>query len=243
VVTPWRKTLANRYPFNRDGDDAALADMGEFFKPAAGLLWGFYAETLRNDIQRAGDGFQFARQLGGASGFRGELLAFLKKAQEITTVLFPANAAEPQVPFSVRIRPTPKVAAVILEIDGQRFEYFNGPEEWRRMTWPAQGKAPGAMLRVRAANGREETLQQDGEWGFFRMLDAGQLKGEPGLRDFAMSFNFPSLGVAVVMDFRPARSESPFFGSAKGGKARLLAPFRSGFAVPSGIGKSGPGCN
>jgi type VI secretion system protein ImpL len=243
VVTPFRRTLAGRYPFQRDGDDAALADLGEFFKPAGGLLWGFYAETLRSEIQRAGDGFKFARQLGGQSGFRGDLLAFLKKAQEITTVLFPAAASEPSVPFSVRIRPTPNVASVIFEVDGQRFDYFNGPEEWRRMTWPAQGKAPGAMLRVRAANGREETLQQDGEWGLFRLLDAGKLKGEPGLRDFAMSFSFASLGVSVVMDFRPARSESPFFGTGAGHGKRLLAPFRSGFAVPSSIGKGGPGCS
>jgi type VI secretion system protein ImpL len=243
VVTPFRRTLAGRYPFQREGDDAAIADLSEFFKPAGGLLWGFYAETLRSEIQRAGDGFKFTRQLGGQSGFRGDLLAFLKRAQEITTVLFPASASEPSVPFSVRIRPTPGVAAVILEVDGQRFDYFNGPEEWRRMTWPGgQGKAPGAMLRVRAANGREETLQQEGEWGLFRLLDAGKLRGEPGVRDFAMSFSFASLGVSVVMDFRPARSESPFFGTGAGRGKRLLAPFRSGFAVPTSIGKGGPGC-
>ncbi len=241
VVGPWRRTLAGRYPFHRDGDDAALADVAEFFKPSSGLVWGFYNEALRADVQRAGEGFQFARQLGGASGFRGDLLSFLKRANEITTVLFSANAPEVGVPFSVRIRPTPKVASVVFEVDGQRFEYFNGPEEWRKMTWPAQGRAPGALLRVRGASGKEETLQQDGEWGLFRLLEVGQLKGEPGLRDFTMSFNFPALAVAVVMDFRPARSEAPFFGTGRGRK--LLGPFRSGFAVPASIGKSGPPCS
>lgn len=242
VVAPFRRTLAGRYPFQREGDDAALADLAEFFKPGGGLLWGFYGETLRSEIQRAGDGFKFTRQLGGQSGFRHDLLAFLQKAQEISSALFPASAAEPSVPFSVRIRPTPGVAAVIFEVDGQRFDYFNGPEEWRRMTWPAQGKAPGALLRVRAAGGREESLQQEGEWGLFRLLEAGKLKGEPGVRDFAMSFSFASLGVSVVMDFRPARTESPFFGSGRGAR-RLLGPFRSGFAVPGSIGKAGPGCS
>jgi type VI secretion system protein ImpL len=243
VFGPYRRTLAHRYPWNRDGDDAALADVAAFFG-ASGLVWGFYNEALRAEVQRAGDGFQFARQLGGGSGYRGDLLTFLKKAQEVTTVLFPPNAPEPKVDFSVRIRPTPKVASIVLEVDGQRFEYFNGPEEWRKMAWPAQGRAPGALLRVRAANGREETLQQDGEWGLFRLLEAGQPRGEPGLRDFAMSFNFPSMGVQVVVDFRPARSESPFFGTGRGGgRPRLLAPFRSGFAVPASIGKSGPPCS
>jgi type VI secretion system protein ImpL len=242
VANPWRRTLANRYPFNPNGDDAALADVVEFFRPGSGLVWGFYGEALRNDVQRAGDGFTFARQMGGASGFRSDLLAFLRRAQEITTVLFPANASEPSVGFSVRIRPTPKVATVILEVDGQRFEYNNGPEEWRRMTWPGQGKALGALIRVRTAQGREEVLQQDGEWGLYRLLEAGQPKGEPGLRDFAMSFSFPSLGAVVVMDFRPARSEAPFFGMRRAGRPRLMAPFRGGFSVPAAIGRGGPPC-
>ncbi len=111
------------------------------------------------------------------------------------------------------------------------------------MTWPAQGKSPGALLRVRMAGGREETLQQDGEWGFFRLIESGQLVGEPGIRDFTVSFPYPSLGVAVVLDFRPARSEAPFFGIRRGGKARLLAPFRAALAPPATIGKAGPPCN
>jgi type VI secretion system protein ImpL len=242
VALPWKRNLASRYPFVRDGDDAALADVGEFFRPGNGLVWGFYAEALRNDVQRQGDGFAFARQLGGTTGFSPSLLPFLRQAQEVTTVLFPSGAAEPKVPFAVRIRPTPRVASVVLEVDGQRFEYFNGPEEWRKMTWPAQGRSPGALLRVRAATGREEILQQDGEWGLFRLLEAGQVRGEPGPRDFTVAFDFPALGVTIVVDFRPDRSEAPFFGVKRGAKSRLLAPFRSGIGPPMVIGKGAPSC-
>lgn len=241
VALPWRRHLASRYPFNPTGHDAALADVAEFFRPG-GLVWGFYAESLKTEVQRSGDGFRFARQLGGASGFSPALLPFLAKAQEITTVLFPAGASEPTVPFTVRIRPTPRVASVVLDVDGQRFEYFNGPEEWRKMTWPAQGKAPGAVLRVRVAGGREETLQQEGEWGLFRLLESGQVSGQPGLRDFTVGFQFPASGVTIVLDFRAARSEAPFFG-ARRGKARLFGPFRSGIAPPATIGGGVPPCS
>ncbi|HEY6099503.1 MAG TPA: type VI secretion system membrane subunit TssM, partial [Anaeromyxobacter sp.] len=243
VALPWKRNLGSRYPFNPSGHDAALADVAEFFRPAGGLVWGFFNESLKSDVQRSGDGFKFVRQLGGSTGFSPALLGFLARAQDVTTVLFPSGAGDPQVPFSVRIRPTPKVASVVFDVDGQRFEYFNGPEEWRKMTWPAQGKAPGAMLRVRMAGGREETLQQEGEWGLFRLLETGQVSGQAGQRDFTASFPFPASGVTVVLDFRASRSEAPFFGIRRGGRVALLAPFRAGISPPTTIGGGVPPCN
>lgn len=242
VFQPFKRALAGRYPFNPNGEDAALADVSEFFKPA-GVVWGFYDQALKADVQRAGEGFKFARQLGGQSGFRGDLLGFLARAQDLTRSLYPAGSAEPRVELSARIRPTPGVAIVSLEVDGQRFEYRNGPEEWYRIIWPVLGKKAGASIRARAASGREEVVQQDGEWGLLRLVEAGKLKGEPGIRDFSVSWPLPSLGTSITIDFRPARSESPFFGPRRGGKARMLAPFRAGVMPPAVIGKVGAGCN
>ena len=243
VALPFQRNIASRYPFRVDGDPAAMADVAEFFRPNSGILWGFYNEALRADVQRAGEGFQFARSLGGVSGFRPELLSFLKRAQEVSTVLFPSGAADPSVQLSLRVRPTPRVAVVWFEVDGQKFDYRNGPEEWHRIVWPMQGKTSGASLRVRTASGQEEVIQQDGEWGLLRLVEAGKLAGEPGARDFAVSWSLPSLGTSVTVDFRPARSETPFFGVRHSGeKARLFAPFRNGIAAPLNIGKSGPAC-
>jgi type VI secretion system protein ImpL len=242
VALPFRRSLAGRYPFNRNGDDATLGDLAAFFGPG-GVVWGFYDQALKADVQRAGDGFKFARQLGGASGFRPELLVFLKKASDVTQVLFPPGAPEPKVEFSIRIRPTPGVAVVWLDVDGQRIEYRNGPEEWHRLVWPGQGKSPGASLKVRTATGQEEVVQQEGEFGLFRLLEAGKLKGEPGVGAFAMSFSLPSLGSTVTVDVRPARTDAPFFGVRRPGtKPALLAPFRSGVVPPANIGHGGPGC-
>jgi type VI secretion system protein ImpL len=131
---------------------------------------------------------------------------------------------------------------VIVEVDGQRFEYRNGPEEWFRVVWPGKGKASGASFRARTSSGREEVVQQDGEWGLLRLIESGKLKGEPGARDFTVSWPLPSLGASLTVDFRPARSESPFFG-ARRGKARLLGSFRAGVQPPAVIGKAGAGCN
>jgi type VI secretion system protein ImpL len=238
VAPAFRRTIANRYPFVRNGEDAALADVAEFFRPG-GLLWGFYDASLRPMVVRSGGGFAFAPG-GGRPPLRGELLAFLKRAQDVSSALFPANAAAPSVGLSVRIRPTPRVAVVFFEVDGQRIEYRNGPEEWYPFTWPAAN--PGARLRVRTADGREETLQRDGEWGFFRLLEAGAVKGQAGARDFTMTWSLPGLGLAVTADFRAARTETPFFSIRSGGSARLFEPFRAGLVAPAEIGTGGRGC-
>lgn len=240
IPTAFQRTMAQRYPFARSGDDAAIADLAEFFRPS-GILWSYYNEALKGQVERTTDGFRFAAQGGAPVALRPDLLPFLKKADDITRSLFPSGASEPTVAFSVRIRPAPGVAATSLEIDGRRVEYRNGPEEWYQFTWP--GKAPGAVLRARATDGREETIQRDGEWGFFRLLEAGKIRGDPGVRDFAIAWSMPGLGATVILDFRTARTESPFFGSRRpGGGARLLEPFRSGFAVPAAVAARGPAC-
>jgi type VI secretion system protein ImpL len=240
VYRPFHPKLAGHYPFRAGGDDAALADLGEFFRPG-GALWTFYDEKLKDEVPRAGRSFQFAKRLGTAVPFRPELRGFLESAQLITDALFPGGSTEPKVEFSVRIRPTPGVAVVWLEVDGQRLDYRNGPEEWHRLTWPGPNRGRGAYLRVRTAAGREESFQQDGEWGLFRLLEAGAVKGQPGTSAFTASWALPTLNASVVVDFKPDRSETPFFG-ARYGARRFLAPFRTGGLPPGDIGGGGGGC-
>ena len=142
----------------------------------------------------------------------------------------------------MQIEPTPRVAAVILEVDGQRVEYHNEPEEWHRLTWPNPGKPPGATLRVRTADGNEETLERPGEWGLFRLLEMGTPRGESRPHDFTMIFKMQTLGVAVAVDFRTARSETPFFGVRRPGRARFLEPFRGADTIPVNIARRGAPC-
>jgi type VI secretion system protein ImpL len=238
VAPAFQKTIADRYPFARTGEDASIADVTEFFR-GGGILWGFYESSLRPMVERSATGFTFVKT-GGRPPLRESLLMFLKRAQDVTGALFPGQGSSPSVAVSVRIRPTPNVAAVLLEVDGQRVDYRNGPEEWRPLTWP--GASPGATLRVRTADGREETLHRDGEWGLFRLLEAGTLRGDPGSREFSVSFNLPGLGLVVTADFRAARAETPFFAVRRSGSARLFEPLRAGLVPPSDIRLGSGGC-
>jgi type VI secretion system protein ImpL len=242
VAKPFRNGLGSRYPFARTGPDAAMADVAEFFRPEKGVVWGLYKKTLEGPVQRAGDGFRFADDAAGA-GYRPELLTFLRQAQEITTGLFPEGAQDPSVSFSVRVRPTPRIASAFLQVDGQSVEYRDGTEEWHAVAWPnkSAGGSRGASLRVRATDGTEETIRRDGDFGFLRLLEQGSLEGDPGGRDFAMTFQM-ALGATVVVDLRMDRSEPLFFGARGGDRALLLEAFHSFPPTPPSIGTAIASC-
>jgi type VI secretion system protein ImpL len=244
VVASFDKRLASRYPFSRHGHDAAIADVGEFYRPDAGTVDAFYLQVLKNDVLRSGDNYEFAHRLGNVAAtiYRPQLLQFLKRSHDITETLFPPNEKDPLTEFSVHIRPSPKVASITFTVDGQRVSYQNGPEEWHTFQWPGKGKVLGASLWVRSNKGVSETVEQEGEWGLFRLLEAGVLQAAPGQRTFSVTWRIQSLDTEVTLDVRPSRAESPFLGPHGGKHLQLLEPFRApGVVPPRGVGKSG-GC-
>ena len=72
----------------------------------------------------------------------------------------------------------PKAKSVTLEIDGQRVEFAqrSGQPNPVAITWPG---AVG-LARVHYEPDRkniESTLSRDGPWGWFRLLDAAEVRG------------------------------------------------------------------
>ncbi|NRD51787.1 type VI secretion system membrane subunit TssM [Corallococcus exiguus] len=246
VTNTFNLSLAGRYPFNPNGHDAAVADVGDFFRPESGTVWGFYNGFLKNDIQRMGTRFKFVNRMGrvGGSMYYGTVLAFLARSHEISESLFAPRDAEPGVQFSFHVRPSPKLSSIRFTVDGQTVDYNNGPEEWHSMKWPQQGKTVGASIKVRNNRGQTESIEREGEWGLFRLLEEGTPVVESGARVFSVTWKVPSMDTEVVIDFRPTRSASPFFGITVGRNARLMQPFRMpGVLPPRVIGKGGAGCS
>jgi type VI secretion system protein ImpL len=139
----------------------------------------------------------------------------------------------PRVDFEVRIRPTPTVSSTTLSIDGQAIEYHNGPEQWTTMHWPADGATHGASVRARGVNGLDEVIQEDGEWGLFRLIEAGTVRGDPAARIFSVTWTLRDQGIEVGMDVRPARAENPFLGvPGRTTHASFLQPMRADGLAP-----------
>ncbi|HYH98480.1 type VI secretion system membrane subunit TssM [Hyalangium sp.] len=243
IVDSFKRNLANRYPFNRNGHDAALADVGEFYRPGSGTMWGYFETSLKEDVRRAGDKFQFIRKLGGTS-LQPVLLNYLKRSYDISTSLFSPNGAEPQMKFSISIRPSPQLSSITFSVDGKEVVYKNEPERWTQFIWPGDGKTSGAFIKVRSprSSGPEELIRE-GEWGLFRLMEEGAAQIDKGSRVFTMTWKMPQTKSEVVIDFKPERTATPFFGTSPGPATAVLQPFRAaGVTPPRTIGR-GAGCS
>ena len=244
IVSPFHDTLLGRYPFDREGEDAAIADFAAFYARDQGTLWSYYTGTLSTRATRDGDHFVLVTTLGDAGrAFRSTLPLFLERSQAITNAFFPPSATEPRLELDIRIHPVEGASQVRFNVGGVVLDYRNGPEEWSRIVWPGESPQAGATLEVRGQNGLEERIEQPGEWGLFRLLEraARVAGGGHAARRFVATWRMPRSELEVQVDIQPVRAESPFFASDDR-QGRVLGPLRNaGVLPPREIASSGGG--
>jgi type VI secretion system protein ImpL len=213
VWEPYRR-LATRYPFaNGGGADVPLPDFGEFFRPQTGTFWRFYQETLAHRFMRSGTRF-VPLPAESKAGFLPGFLECLNVAQQISDAVFVDSAAQPAVPFKVKMQSVDaRVSETILKVDGQTLVYRNEPERWQTLQWPGKDGPPGASLTVKGSNFEALVRREEGDFGFFRLLAAGGIKpvvaGSVELEaTWAWSVNGSESRVTI--QFQAPRARHPF---------------------------------
>lgn len=215
VWEKWQATLANKYPFAQTPEDAAITDFSAFFNPKTGILWTFYEAHLKNSLRRVGPLFQPATRFDEAVRFRQDFLSVcMKRGGEITEQAFESDAETPLMSFAINLHSVSQdVSEVTLEIDGVEHVYKNAPEEWIETTWPAsEPESRGARVRVRGFENLDEEIVREGDFGFFRLLDAadvrpgssgGEEDGEPTL---VATWDLRSRDAFVKLDIKPGQA-------------------------------------
>ncbi|TPV93764.1 MAG: type VI secretion system membrane subunit TssM [Myxococcales bacterium FL481] len=214
VVTPFDRTLAGKYPFKRSSRyDASLADFVDFYRPNDGKLWGFYQAALTSIVVSEGDRFRMLEQ--GSSNktkYNSGVLSFLQRSQDIGRAMFPSGATAPLVVWEVDIQPTPGVSVTEFTVDGVTIDYRNGPPRPQMMSWPGEGDKRGASIRARG-RGINGHVEQDGDWGFLRLLEQGEVIGSGRQQVFTVRWDLSDQNAGVItVKFRPKRGPTPFFG-------------------------------
>lgn len=211
VWNEWNAKLANKYPFGESQDDAALVDFAAFFRPQSGTLWGYYNQRLNTLLQRTGNNFN-PLPAGGVQ-FRSDFLQCLTVGAEITEAIF-GTSPEPAANFFIKMQPAGSdIAEITLQVDGQIKVYRNEPEKWVPLVWPGKdGGARGGTLTVKGA-AFQDTIPRAGDFGFFRLLDAGSIRplaGTDGVSVLAATWPLSRPGQPpIVIRIRPSRAH-PF---------------------------------
>ncbi|ASW03532.1 type VI secretion system membrane subunit TssM [Paraburkholderia aromaticivorans] len=194
-----------RYPFSSGGaSDIPLQNLAELFGNG-GRFDSFFKATL---AQRVDTGGRAWRWKPGVTPGPDSVLAQAQVADDIRQIFF-SNGAQAHVGFSL-LAPQfdAPVARVVVEIDGQKYDYSANGVTSAAMAWP--GPQPGHVV-ISAFDGSNHLLgaplRFDGEWAFFHALDAGHLQKQSDLR-FVASFDFG--GHVVRLPLQPASLRHPF---------------------------------
>jgi type VI secretion system protein ImpL len=200
------RLVQGRYPFSPESrSDIPLQNFADLFGNN-GRFDTFFKQVLSKSVDSSGSTWSFRDADGARTG--GAVLAQAQLADAIRQAYF-RDGPTPQVGFTVSITtPPPGIGRLLIEIDGQRFEYKAGEDSTPvTMRWP--GPTPGTT-RISAwdtSGNPLPALEYPGEWGWFHALDAASLQRRTETR-FGASFGFGATHAAV--DIEAANLHNPF---------------------------------
>lgn len=185
VYEPFQRSLAGKYPFDRNSKlEATSGEISKVFGPQ-GSIAKFSDETLSTLLVRRGDtlaprtwadlgvrlqpdfaaGFptwvgQVMGQGGGGSGGGADGGGGAA-----------APAGEDQTNFQILPSPMPGLSEYTFEIDGQQMRYRNAVPAWTSFVWPGSQGVPGVRITGVDVEGRSvEFLNEPGRFGLEKML-------------------------------------------------------------------------
>jgi type VI secretion system protein ImpL len=122
----------------------------------------------------------------------------------------------------LRPQPAAGTTGFVVEIDGQKLDYRNGPTQWNNFVWPNAAGAPGARIVATTFDGRTvEVINVPGRFGLEKMINAARRTRQP---DGSFRLAWAGEGVEVGVDLRVVSSTQVQAAapSTQGGGARGL---------------------
>jgi type VI secretion system protein ImpL len=199
VVEPFRKNLADKYPFASGSKvEATNAEIGQVFGPD-GVVAKFVTASMGPLVVRRGDvlaartwadiGITLAPQ--AVDSFPGWIAPLSANGV--------ASANGPQTVFQLQALPAPGTTEYTVEVDGQQLRYRNTPPVWTNMVHPGPQGTPGAKISAVTFDGRTvDIFNEPGQFGLQRMIESAS-KTRKGDRWFELRWNVGGVAVAVEL--------------------------------------------
>lgn len=199
VVEPFRKNLADKYPFAPGSRvEATSAEIGQVFGPD-GVVARFVTTAMGPLVVRRGDvlaartwadiGITLAPQ--AVASFPGWIAPLSSNGV--------AASSGPQTVFQLQALPAPGMTEYTVDIDGQQLRYRNTPPVWTNMVHPGPQGVPGAKLSAVTFDGRTvELFNEPGQFGLQKMIESAA-KTRKGDRWFELRWSVGGVAVAVEL--------------------------------------------
>jgi len=216
VASIFRSRLRGRFPFRLKGADSSIADVSAFFKPGDGIYWRYFHKELKPFLIKKGNRWTSAQWLGIGIDLSKEFEINIQRAEVISNALFANSKSRLGIEFYLNPVPTSGIQQVILETNGQQYEYRNYPGEWRKFRWPGNGSNPGArLLAVSNNNHYRVEIKKDGVWGLFHLLGRAKVTKVKGLIYLSV-WKLNAAGNRMIVKFRvKASSHNNLFSRRK----------------------------
>jgi len=181
VIREFEDRIRGKFPFSKNGPDAPIDDVAEFFRPKDGILWSFVNNELAPYLVRRRSNWKERNWLGIGPNFNKAFFTGLQKSHNITSGLFQRGTDEPNLTFSLYPIPISGLDEIILETNGQTFRYRMGPQEWRKFKWPGDSEQSGArLIGVSDKRNVRAEIEEVGVWGIFHLFKKAKLTRERG---------------------------------------------------------------
>ena len=199
VVEPFRKNLADKYPFAPGAKvEATNAEIGQVFGPE-GVVAKFVTASMGPLVVRRGD--VLAARTWADIGITLVPQAVASFPGWVAPLSANGVAASngPQTVFQLQALPAPGTTEYTVEVDGQQLRYRNTPPVWTNMVHPGPQGTPGARISVVTFDGRSvDVFNEPGQFGLQRMIESAA-KIRKGDRWFELRWNVAGVSVAVEL--------------------------------------------
>lgn len=232
VYEPFRKSLANKYPFAPAARiEASSQEIGQFFGPE-GLVAKFVTTSMGPLVVRRGD--VLAPRTWGDMGISlsPQMVARFPGWIAPLGAGGVAAASAAQTVFQIQPSPAPGTLEYTVEIDGQQLRYRNTPAQWTNMVHPGTQGPPGARITAVTFDGRTvELFNEPGQFGLKRMIDAAAKKRKDG---GVFELRWTQGDVAVALDLK-ITSSAETTGAGAGGTAAVQEQGFRGMQLPETV--------
>ncbi len=214
VWEPFQSALTGKYPFVPSGPDAPFAEFSRIFAPG-GVFWTFYDQELAPFLDRDGEArviYRHGLRLGD------DTKTAVAKAFAFRDALYRKDPSA--LGFSFRLKPmqtakltgdSPFVQTSILTIGGSRFVYDMGLAREQTVDWPGDAAEGGARISVTMNGPEPNSLDFEGPWAFFRLLDQAAVEPRSDSESVVRwTLERPgAYSIQVPYEFRAAQNVNP----------------------------------